>query len=75
MSRPLRLEMKGCWYHITGRGNERKDIFRDDADRKFFLALLARLQERFGVQVGAYVLMNNHYHLLVWLFDVNLSPT
>jgi len=73
MGRPLRLEMKGCWYHVTGRGNERKSIFRDDVDRRFFLSLLARLDERFGVRVGSYVLMSNHYHLLVWLLDRNLS--
>jgi len=73
MGRPLRLEVKGCWYHVTGRGNERKDIFRDDQDRKSFLALVGKLEERFGVRVGAYVLMNNHYHLLLWLKELNNS--
>ncbi len=34
MARPLRIEKVGEWYHVTARGNERKAIFRDDADRE-----------------------------------------
>jgi len=33
MSRPLRIEYPGAFYHVTSRGNERKDIFKSDADR------------------------------------------
>ena len=48
MARPLRLEFAGAVWHITSRGNERKDIFRDDEDRSLFLRLLARMARRFG---------------------------
>ena len=41
MSRPLRIERAGGWYHLTGRGNERRAIFRDHRDRQHFCELLA----------------------------------
>jgi len=50
---------------MTARGNERKDIFRDDRDREHFLEVVAELEGRFGLEVHSYVLMGNHYHLLV----------
>jgi REP element-mobilizing transposase RayT len=51
MARPLRIERPGGRYHVTARGNERKEIFRDDADRFHFLELLSELGGRFGVGV------------------------
>jgi hypothetical protein len=65
MARPLLCECPGDWYHVTARGNERKDIFRRDCDRAHFLRVLAELEGRFGPEVHAYVLMGNHYHLLL----------
>lgn len=67
MARPLRCEFPGGWYHVTARGNERKDIFRNDHDREHFLEVLGELEARFGLEVHAYVLMGNHYHLLLRL--------
>lgn len=75
MARPLRIERPGGRYHVTARGNERKEIFRDDADRFHFLELLSELGERLGVGVHAYVLMDNHYHLLLETPEANLSRT
>jgi putative transposase len=65
MARPLRIEIPGGRYHLTARGNERRKIFRDDRDRLHFLDLLSELPERFGARLHAYVLMDNHYHLLI----------
>lgn len=65
MARSLRVEFPGARHHVTARGNERRNIFRDDHDRLHFVELLAELPERFGVQVVAWVLMDNHYHLLL----------
>lgn len=67
MARPLRLEVAGAWYHVTGRGNERKDVFKDDRDRERFVSLLAELENRYGLEVHGYVLMPNHYHLFLRL--------
>jgi REP element-mobilizing transposase RayT len=73
MARPLRVEKAGGWYHLTARGNERRAIFRDDRDREHFLELLAELVSQFRVHLHAYVLMDNHYHLLAELREPNLS--
>ena len=43
MGRPLRIERAGGWYHVTGRGNERKAIYRDKRDRLHFLELAAAM--------------------------------
>ena len=73
MARPLRIEHVDGWYHVTGRGNERRAIFRDDRDRARFLELLAAMTERFGVRLCAFALMENHYHLLLQLRATHLS--
>jgi len=44
MSRPLRIEYPGAFYHVTSRGNERKDIFKSDADREQFLFYLGEVR-------------------------------
>lgn len=67
--------MPGGRYHVTARGNERRNIFRDDPDRKHLLELLAQLPERFGTVLHAYVLMPNHFHLLLETPEANLSRT
>ena len=73
MARPLRMEVPGGCFHITARGNERKDIFREDRDRVHFLGLLGEWSGRFGTRLLAYVLMDNHYHLVVEAPEANLS--
>ena len=73
MARPLRTERIGGRFHVTARGNERRDIFRDDTDRFHFLELLSDMPERFGVRLHAYALMSNHFHLLIETPEANLS--
>lgn len=63
----------GALYHITFRGNERRPIFSDDVDRTMFLTLLGRAVKRFGWSVTAWVLMTNHFHLVVQTPEANLS--
>ena len=65
MARPLRLDVADGWYHITQRGIERRVIYREVRDYEHFLDLLGELPERFGVRLHAYVLMPNHYHILM----------
>ena len=65
MARAMRIEFPGAVYHITSRGNERRDIFRDDDDRRQFLELLGEVVRRFGWIVTAYTLMTNHFHLAI----------
>lgn len=73
MARPLRLEHSGAIWHVTARGNERGDVFRDDVDREEFLSVLGRTVSLYGWRLHAYVLMGNHYHLLVETPEPTLS--
>jgi len=73
MARAWRIEYEGAYYHLLSRGNERRDIFRADADRGLFLETLGEGCERFGIELFAYVLMPNHYHLLIRTRQANLS--
>src|SRR5438552_17293837 len=65
MARPLRLDFADATHHITSRGNERKDIFRNDRDREKFLEYLAETVRRYGWLITAWVLMSNHFHLVL----------
>lgn len=73
MTRPLRIEYPGAYYHITSRGNERKNIFLHKVDRNKFLSYLRSSSLRYGAIIHAFCLMGNHYHLLVETPRGNLS--
>ena len=73
MARQWRIEYPGALYHVLSRGNGGQDIFYSDNDCDLFLSLLEELIGRFNVEVHAYVLMSNHYHLLLKTIDANLS--
>jgi REP element-mobilizing transposase RayT len=73
MARPLRLLGEGCCYHVYHRGLERREIFGSRREREHFLELLADIPERFGAEVHAYCLMDNHYHALLCTPRGNLS--
>ncbi len=73
MARKAREEYPGAVYHVLDRGDRRKAIFRDDEDRKLFLATLGQACQRIGWRVHAWVLMSNHYHLLLETPEANLG--
>ena len=73
MARQLRIEYAGALYHVTARGNERKDIYINDKDREKFLEYIQLCHERWGIKIHGYCLMNNHYHLLLETPQANLS--
>jgi len=73
MTRQWRIEYPGALYHVLSRGNEQRTIVIDDEDRRLFLSLVGKMCERFGMEVFAYVLMDNHYHLLLRTQQANLS--
>lgn len=73
MARPLRIQYPGAYYHVTCRGNERRKIFRGDRDRKSFLERLALSLEIYEVSLLCYVLMDNHFHLLLMTPKGNLG--
>jgi len=73
MARPIRVDVEGGWYHITARGTERRTVFQDNRDHERFLELLAEMRRRYAVDVHAYALMGNHYHLLIRTPRANAS--
>ena len=73
MSRPLRIQYPGSLWHITSRGNEKRDTFYDDRDRLRFIEFLGEAVRRFQWTLTAYVLMSNHFHLLIQLAMDSLS--
>jgi putative transposase len=73
MTRPLRIQFPGAFYHITSRGNERQPIFLSIGVKKKFFEYLQAGHERFGVIIHAYCLMGNHFHLIVETPLGNLS--
>ena len=73
MARPLRIQYPDAYYHVTCRGNDRKNIFLDDQDQEVFLEKLSLSLDIYNVSLLAYVCMPNHFHLLVTTPEGNLS--
>ena len=73
MARPYRLQGENIFYHITNRGNGRQKIFLNNVDFKKFLEYLLKAKEKYSFYLYAYILMSNHYHLLIETRYPNLS--
>lgn len=72
MPRALRIQYPGATYHVMARGNRRESIFRDDRDSRAFIERLGIACRRTGWEIRAFVLMGNHYHLVVHTPEANL---
>jgi len=75
MGRAWRIEFEGGLYHVLSRGNEQKNIFYDDRDRLLFLDTIGEMADGHDIDIFAYVLMDNHYHLLLRTNNANLSKS
>ena len=64
MARKIRIEFAGAAYHVMARGNQGREIYQDDRDRKLWLDTLGEACGKTGWRLHARVMMNNHYHLL-----------
>jgi putative transposase len=73
MPRRLRIEFEDAIYHVMARGNARQDIVHDDDDRRRLVAGLERVVVRTGWQVLSFVLLSNHFHLMVKTPRPNLA--
>jgi len=73
MPRRPRLELPGLSLHITHRGVNRGGVFIDDDDRRHYLQLLKRAVTEYAIAVHAYVLMDNHVHLLTTAAGVGMT--
>ncbi len=73
MARPLRIEYPGACYHVINRGNRRNQVFFSDSDYRLFLEKLAEYLELYEIELYAYCLMPNHYHLFLKTSQANLG--
>lgn len=73
MARPYRILGENAFYHITSHGNGCRSIYEGERDYLKFLEYLLQAKEKFQFRLYAYVLMTNHYHLLVQTLQANLS--
>ena len=73
MSRPLRIEYENVFYHVMNRGRGRTTIFHGNIFTSLFLDCVKEASQQFGLEVLAYCLMGNHYHLLVRTPRANLD--
>jgi REP element-mobilizing transposase RayT len=75
MPRALRQQYAGAWHHVVNRGANRQATFLDPTDHLTFLALMAEIVRRYPVEIHAYCLMTNHFHLLVRTVDPVLDTS
>lgn len=75
MPRRPRVDRPGRLHHVMNRGIARRTVFETLADRRIFLALLARAVHEGRIELHAYVILTTHYHLLVRSLDGQLSET
>jgi len=73
MGRKLREDPPGAWHHLVNRGARRYSVFIDDDDRQRWVDLLVDACDRTGVEVGAFVLMGNHWHIVARCGDGSVS--
>lgn len=72
MARSIRIEFAGAFYHVMARGNRRERIFKDEEDRQLFVKSLGDACARTGWRVHAWLLLGNHYHLMLETPEPNL---
>jgi REP element-mobilizing transposase RayT len=72
MARPPRYEAAGAIYHVMARGDGGRDVFEEDGDRFQWLDRLEQACGKHGWRIHAYVLMGNHFHVLLETPEPNL---
>ena len=73
MARPLRITYEGAVYHVTMRGNDRRNIFLRNGDREHFLSKLSESVHLYDVRLYLFCQMTNHVHLVLETPQGNLS--
>ena len=73
MARRTRTDFPGCWHHVMNRGARRAPIFRKDEECLLFFDAVGEAVEKSGIEVHAYALMPNHFHMVVRSVHGNLS--
>jgi putative transposase len=66
MPRTARASVGGICYHVLNRGNGRAKVFHKKGDFDAFVKLMTEANERLPLRILGYVLMPNHFHLVLW---------
>ena len=73
MTRKPRKQYKDATYHVMAKGNQGSFIFQEKSNKRYFLECLEQGSRRFDVEIFAFCIMGNHYHLLLRTKEANLS--
>lgn len=73
MPRKPRIHYCGAVYHVMARGNNKEPVFSSDRDKSKYLELVKKYRSKYEFSLFAYVLMENHLHLLIQVGDTPLS--
>ncbi len=73
MSRPLRIEYEGAWYHVMNRGRRSDRIFEDRDDYRMFMGLMEEITRVWDARISAFCLLPNHYHMVIQTPRGNIS--
>lgn len=73
MGRKPRIEFNGALYHVIQRGNNKEYIFKNNKHKQYFLSKLKEYKDIMNFEVYGYVIMDNHYHIVIRSRDVNIS--
>ena len=71
MPRQGRIVVAGELFHVTQRGNYKQRIFEDDIDRTYYLKLFEGYKNKYGLELFAFCLMDNHVHFIVRPQQIN----
>jgi REP element-mobilizing transposase RayT len=73
MGRAWREEYQGGIYHVIARGNNKEYIFKESIDKGYFIKLPKQNTEGMNYRIFGYILMDNHYHILIQTMDKKLQ--
>jgi len=73
LGRKPRFEFPGGVYHVIQRGNNREFIFEAKEDKEYLLSLISKYIEKMHFRLYGYVIMGNHYHLIIKTSEISLS--
>ena len=73
MPRKPRIHYEGALYHVIARGNNREYIFKNEIDKEEYLKKVTKYIDKYNGKLYAYVIMDNHCHLLIEVSDIPLS--
>ena len=73
MPRQARIDYPGALHHVIARGIEGKDVFKEEYDKKELYTRLKELLEKSNVQIYAWSIMSNHFHIVIQTGRTTLS--